>query len=188
MLVSKELKYILINNTKIVLCFHSVVSLVKKLPWEGSYMKSYSLQSRGSLWNQVIILSFDESLQCLCKEIPPWLSLFWCVNHSNDHRQYSKLEVVMCNSLVSWAKKASVLCTDGSETQTSKPQLEWGPLCMYSSLQTVRGLIFRDNLNWHIIPGTFFVCFLNQQLCLLVSLSSSVWIRQVAGGRTVTLS
>lgn len=69
LLASKRLKDILIRNTKIVLCFCSVVSVVEKLPLGGPMYEIIFSAVKQDIWNPGIILSFNESLHCLCKEI-----------------------------------------------------------------------------------------------------------------------
>lgn len=86
----------------------------------------------------------------------------------------------MCSNLVSWEKKTCLLHCWWWQCNSDQQSPAWVRL-------TVRGLIFKANLNWHIIPGTI-LFFFNKQLCLLVSLSPPVWTRQVAGGSTVTVS
>lgn len=95
----------------------------------------------------------------------------------------------MCNSLASCAKNclSSALVGMAAQLRPARPSLSEADSVCTLVLQAVRGLIFKANLNWHIIPGTNFF-FFNQQLCLLVSLSPPVWIRQVVVGSTVTVS
>lgn len=67
----------------------------------------------------------------------------------------------MCNSLASWAKNclSSALVGMAAQLRPARPSLSEADSVCTLVLQAVRGLIFKANLSWHIIPGTNFFFF-----------------------------